>query len=526
MKSCLSAKKYLCAVIYLGICIVSSLYHLCKWGPVDGFGYGGYCIEGLSFQEYFVFDFFFSQMTIPACASFFINPKKAAVEVGDLMHTRDRKVIKNTLLLDSNTNIQSEYTKQNNDGLNYKCSYKSNNTTDCGKKDYLLFKYVDSRMYVEVDGGNFSKTTNAPLNSNDDYSVSSRFDSSSSDLQCGEEFDAIEVKCSHCDCNIIIHKNNVAIMNNVLYYKIASWKKTALANLENFYLVFHVLVISTAIKVVGTSIVYITLPLVVFNLCFVLLILIQSYSVEKHNKPMEALDLKKFTNRDHLSVDLTYMSGEPEKHTSTNEKEATSHLEDHCISMDQRNVTFNDEIRSGIDDTWHDIHKKDITKLMPFCKSLICLDYMRGMFVNCFNLLTSIQICKNIGNYFITFFKCCCIGCYSKSDDTISDLCDDGFERKCERRYPNEKLKFYEHLLGFNLIRSVQWSLSINGGYCCYELTKNKFTSTIFSLAFAIIAVVLFSCQHFIPKTIYWFTHSIWHILGALGQYIIFSMVL
>lgn len=527
MKSCLSSKKYLCAAVYGGIAIVSSLYHLCKWGPDDGFGYGGFCINGLSFQEYYAFDFFFSQMTIPTCASFFINPKKAAVELSAFIHENGRMVKKRILKnkrVEDDDDINGLYPKGDGESIGHQ------------NNDHLVFKYVNLDDYVHIAdsdcGGSEEGIESVVMVGNE--RIASKLRETNHDGLAIErpswlEFDAIQINCSHCGCGMVIKQNKVAIMNNVFYYKIASWKKTALASLENFYLVFHVLVISTAIKIVGTSVLYVTLPLILCNLSFVLVIIIQSYMVESHNKPMRTIQVgsqvdHSIFNQRTDTYQQQQQQGNGLNHLGHGTYDQREYHHDSVINYPRTSMsTYNDYYNTRIESPYgggtggEEGKKQKIKVLMPFFKSLWLLGYVKKWFKRAYRYLVTTRMVKKTMH---------CFGSEDIQTTTATTTSNGKFTNVCEARQDHGNLRLYEHILGFNLIRSIQWSLSDNGGYCCYELTRNKLISSIISLGFAVIAIMLFASQNYIPTTSYWLTHSMWHVLGAVGQYIVFSMVL
>ena len=99
---CFQAKKYLAGMFFIYTCVVSSLYHACKWGPDDKMGYGGYCFHGVSIEMMYAMDFFCSQMTIPVVVTFFINPKTAIVSVAERYKKEFKKHIKASRTNDEN----------------------------------------------------------------------------------------------------------------------------------------------------------------------------------------------------------------------------------------------------------------------------------------------------------------------------------------------------------------------------------------------------------------------------------------
>jgi len=83
MVACFKAKKYVAGVFFLYVCIVSWIYHLCKWGPYDKAGVGGHCAPYITFDMMYAMDFFCSQMVIPIAVTFIIHPKTAIIAASE-----------------------------------------------------------------------------------------------------------------------------------------------------------------------------------------------------------------------------------------------------------------------------------------------------------------------------------------------------------------------------------------------------------------------------------------------------------
>lgn len=168
--ACVRYKRYLSAIVWLATGIHSTVYHACKWGPYDEKGFGGYCISpNLTIEQYYLLDFFTTQMIIPVTAGFFINPKTAV------------------------------------------CKIKFS------KPQPQPQPLTNSKIFL-VDG---------------------------------------------------------------YYQKVSKLTKRWLYDLETIYIVYHVLVISSALKLVGPSITKLTLPLVLSNLLVVSCLLLHSLVVRK-----------------------------------------------------------------------------------------------------------------------------------------------------------------------------------------------------------------------------------------------------
>lgn len=175
--ACMRYKRYLSALVWLATGIHSTIYHACKWGPYDKKGFGGYCIsENMTIEQYYLLDFFTTQMIIPVTTGFFINPKTAVCRVSS-------------------------------------------------EKLEVLQKQQQQQTSTFLGDG--------------------------------------------------------------YYRKVPKLTRRWLFDLETIYIVYHVLVISSAVKLVGPSITKLTLPLLTSNLLIILFLMIHSSAVRKQQQQQQ-----------------------------------------------------------------------------------------------------------------------------------------------------------------------------------------------------------------------------------------------
>lgn len=79
---CFNNNKHGAFLVFVSICMISSLYHACKDGSFDNIDtFDGYCMLGydLPFEYYYRLDFFTTQMTIPVVVWYILRPFKLFV---------------------------------------------------------------------------------------------------------------------------------------------------------------------------------------------------------------------------------------------------------------------------------------------------------------------------------------------------------------------------------------------------------------------------------------------------------------
>lgn len=368
---CFRSKKYLAGIVFISVCIVSSIYHTCKWGSEDEEGFGGYCPSGASVRTLYAMDFFCSHMAVPVVAVFFINPKKALVNVEE----RYRKSFETHALETTRSEISGEG-KFRGGAANDSCSERKIAFLETERASYQtkknshpseivissesaamaglesitspppiisristegawrLFHYDPNSKVLKVldsQGSTVSHSRgdekeaghclydhrNSEAIGGNDFllvggMVTNRKTSAISPgekeqqqrqrSQMGEEeiIGNPELWCRTCETKVKIYQrwkssssaeikietdchlgHKLACLDGLCYCSVGPAKKRTLFALETVYLLYHAFALSCCIKTVGPSFYHVTLPLVIFNVSFVLLLLIHSYLTER-----------------------------------------------------------------------------------------------------------------------------------------------------------------------------------------------------------------------------------------------------
>lgn len=88
---CFNNNKHCAFLVFVSICIISSLYHACKEGSFDRIDtYDGFCMLGydIPFEYYYRLDFFTTQMTLPVVVWYILRPFKLFVLVKKKKNTK------------------------------------------------------------------------------------------------------------------------------------------------------------------------------------------------------------------------------------------------------------------------------------------------------------------------------------------------------------------------------------------------------------------------------------------------------
>lgn len=218
---CLRAKKYVACFFFVCTGVVSGVYHACKWGPRDETGYGGVCVSNVTFEMAYAMDFFCSHMTIPITVGFFLNPKVAMVNA--------------TESLESETTLPDALFSSDRNAVA--------GLRNVGNRDRFPSERPESWVYARSKTG----------------SVAGRFSESYAD------------------------RKKLAKIDGVYYVRVKDETKESLYYLELCYILYHVMALAMAIKIAGTSFLYVSAPLVLSNVGIALWYVLFSYLAHKTN---------------------------------------------------------------------------------------------------------------------------------------------------------------------------------------------------------------------------------------------------
>lgn len=85
---------------------------------------------------------------------------------------------------------------------------------------------------------------------------------------------------------------------------------------------------------------------------------------------------------------------------------------------------------------------------------------------------------------------------------------------------------FYRNVLKVDYLKSMEWSIRVHENDGWYDLVKDKKLNLGIVTLFIIVNIILFSLQDIvIPPTVYWATHSLWHVFGPITAYILYAGV-
>lgn len=475
---CFRAKKYVAGTLFICTCIASSVYHTCKWGSADKKGFGGHCVTGLTFEMTYAMDFFFSQMSVAITAGFFINPK--------------------TILC----NIEERYKKSLKSHRNIRNHQKS---SKCRPHHYYVLKFANHHVlsniypsqqelppwilcYYDIEdqsltvlkaiSNNLSAPSHQP-NVDAPNNNNNRLGLGGDKIESGEP----EIWCKTCNQKVLDYGmrekglgitsssfshegkakcHRIGYLDKYYYCDAGPEVKQKLNYLESFYILFHVFVISLAIKLVGPSFYNLTVPLILYNVLVIFLLLWVSYltQVRLYLKRKLCKDYLLLLNRESKTGAIFFCEegdiGKISYDNQVSPNQAPKFFSRHCNKMGRTLwYLFHDKENDHV-------HVKRIIKILP-----------KGS------------------------------------------------------------------LLGVDVLKSMEWAFGIHRLQHKSDRETNGYNNTLYtdvltykkmyllvSMLMALVAILLFATQNIQPQSIYSWTHSAWHVLGPLGQYIIFDLVL
>lgn len=304
--ACFKAKKVVGALFFFLLCIVSSFYHGCKWGYVDVLGYGGYCLVDVTYEMFYAFDFFCSQMSIAVFVGFFICPKFPLVDVDEeyceflKKHSEDCVGIDRTTTDTSTTSEFAEFNCRSKlNGSRFQIAVLSNIDDDdrdvFSRRDLDLFSSISNNfedLDVKSNGRYYFLQKNAKSSirmlcskCNGVMSHDGRGNLEFLDLQ---NFSNSLVSTPECDrrfnlCGLSMGRRFCKTEFGT-FVEVSEESKIFLSKCETFYVLYHAVAIACALSLSGTSIIYVSLPLLIFNALFVIWLLVGSVASEIYKK--------------------------------------------------------------------------------------------------------------------------------------------------------------------------------------------------------------------------------------------------
>lgn len=262
--ACFLYGKYFGTFIFTLIFSVSSAYHLCKWGYEDELAWEGYCIFETTYEKFYFWDFFFSQLSIVVSVCYFINPKKKMSNV----HVVFKNITKNHKCYNmSNLNGQSH----NLYAVDFEKSI-GNNTYDTINQGNMTVAFEeDTDMIKRKKKFDVYCYNKIKLNFNITCNICSDIIYTSND-----------VKKNYSNENITKMNNTHSLLytSGTFYVNTNKQLNNHLLKLEIMYVLLHSFVLYLSISIVGTSFYYVTIPLVVINTLILTILIISSHLVD------------------------------------------------------------------------------------------------------------------------------------------------------------------------------------------------------------------------------------------------------
>lgn len=292
--ACYKAKKPVGAFFFLLLSVISSLYHGCKWGYVDQLGYGGHCLIDVTYEMFYAFDFFCSQMTIAIFVGFFIYPKFPMVDLEEeYLENITAHLESCSSPMDSNRfEIKPEIAKDSSaeNHQNFQIFILKNGV----KENVFSRRDLDVFYARSKNGGHFFLQKDAAtsvvmccekcngvicVEKRDKNDFGAKVGAFSKRYRATTTFDECENGASGITLGRKFYKSEIGI-----FVEVSKNSKIFLSRCETFYVLYHALGLSCAISLAGTSILYISLPILLFNVLFVGWLLLGSILSERFKK--------------------------------------------------------------------------------------------------------------------------------------------------------------------------------------------------------------------------------------------------